>query len=137
MIQFGLSAQVLTMFWLTAIVSCGSSESAKQPGDSSTPSPSPTSAEGCPDLAVASFATNVQPAIDLSCSKCHATHASLVLKSGSTSANRDALFGYSGTSTTKLTSKIHGGLHQGGNQSANLPLSNIQKWIEAEIACAK
>lgn len=93
---------------------------------------------GCDAEALKVFRLMVSPAIDSSCSNCHDADHSLPLLNGQHSSNRVSLTDWTGEDAQKLFSWISNpGVHNGGDQSAALPLSQIEAWIEAEQLCTE
>lgn len=98
----------------------------------------PTDSNTGASLALAAFTTNIEPAIDSTCSKCHASNG-FPMKSGDAANNRSQLLTFSqGNAQTLFTFISNTGTtkHSGGNQSAALPLAKIQLWIDAENAAS-
>jgi uncharacterized membrane protein len=120
------------------LVQCGSDNDSSETTTPSTNTTTTVAASGdCPDTALAAFVTHVAPAINGTCSSCHATNPTRKFVSGQNAENRTALLAYTGADAQKLKTKIHSAAnHQGGNQSANLSSDKIDAWMAAEIKCA-
>jgi len=141
---------LLTLLLATGMGACGFNDPSytayETPADEKAAEGSKTETAGegagdaktCPDSAVAVFAETVQPAVDTACSNCHNGQHKLPLPSGSAAENRAALLAWSGGDGSKLAGFISSKPpHEGGDQSAALPASKIQFWVDAEAACAK
>lgn len=110
-------------------------------GTGGTGTSTATETETAADCAggLATFATNVSPAVESSCGAagCHKTGAgSVTLAPGTDAANRKSLLAYTGTTGDKLMTKLASAGHPGGS-SAKIALTDaaITAWMNDEAKC--
>lgn len=94
----------------------------------------------CEVEALVAFEANISPAIESTCSQsgCHtSSHQALPFSLSDQASNRLALLRFSSGSVGVLTKKIYLAApgHGGGNQSSNLPQTNIDAWLTEEAKC--
>lgn len=104
---------------------------AEEPGGGTTLSPE------C-QAALTEFETQIQPAIDGSCS-CHTQGTAPTLTAANSEASRDQILAHVGTDHMRLFRIISNdaseGAHGGGDKKGDLPEENIQAWADKEAGC--
>jgi len=96
----------------------------------------------CGQLALASYTTNIAPAVDGTCSgsSCHGSggvgSGKLPLTANANEANRIALFNYTGLDKDKLLTYIESSQHSGSaSVKGLLTTEKITTWLTQEETC--
>lgn len=131
--------QIVLITTAVALSGCVRKKHKSRRSSGSAPASEAGECEGLPEAAgFQAFVANVAPAVDSTCSGCHAANPTLPLKAGVHEANRAVLKAYAAGDATKLADKVSGKpAHGGGDQSSVLSATAIDYWFQGEAAETK